>query len=366
VECELTNLQQNIIVAIGTITVALGCGTGFGAEFMFRARVNGEMLEGKPLDWSANHIQLLGRDGQLYEFNPKLAKEGKKTSPRFFGYSHSEMKTVLQKEFGKQYDVSATRHYLVVHPQGERDQWANRFEDLYKRFEHYFRVRGFQLTEPPYPLVAVVFRDEAQFRRHAAASETDIPPEWVGYYTPVSNRVFLFDVTSGAGGENWSHNASTIIHEATHQTAHNVGVHTRFTASPKWVKEGLATMFEARGVWNREYDNSQSDRINQYQLSAFRAYAATRRRPAALAELIASDDAFRSDMGGAYAEAWALSFYLSETQPRLYAAYIAKTADRPLFADYTAAERMADFQDIFGSEMKMFDTKFLRFMDEVK
>ena len=27
---------------------------------------------------------------------------------------------------------------------------------------------------------------------------------------------------------------------------------------------------------------------------------------------------------------------------------------------------MADFQDIFGSEMKMFETKFLRYMEEVQ
>jgi hypothetical protein len=273
---------------------------------------------------------------------------------------------VLQKEFGKQFDVSATRHYLVVHPKGERDQWANRFEDLYKRFEHYFRVRGFKLTEPPYPLVAVVFRDEAEYRRHAAASGTPVHPDSLGHYALASNRVSLFDVTSGAGGENWSENASTIIHEATHQTAHNVGVHDRFTAAPRWLVEGLATMFEARGVWNRQYDNSQSDRVNQYQLNAFRTYAAARRRPGALSELIASDDAFRSDIHGAYAEAWALSFYLCETQPRLYAAYLAKTANRPLFADYTPAERMADFQDIFGNEMKIFESKLLRYMDEVR
>jgi hypothetical protein len=337
-----------------------------GAEFMFRARVDGQMLEGKPLSWSANQMLLLGRDGQLHEFNPKLAKEGKKTSPRFFGYSQSEMKTALQKEFGKRFDVSTTRHYLVVHPQGERDQWANRFEDLYTRFEHYFRVRGFKLAEPLYPLVSVVFRDEAEYYRHAAAGGKPMQPNTLGHYDPTSNRVFLFDITSGAGGENWAENAATIIHEATHQTAHNVGVHKRFTASPRWLVEGLATMFEARGVWNRQYDNSQSDRINQGRLNDFRAYAASRRRPGAITELIASDDAFRSDIGGAYAEAWALSFYLSETQPRLYAAYLAKTADRPLFADYPAAERMADFQDIFGNEMKMFETKFLRYMEEVR
>jgi hypothetical protein len=176
----------------------------------------------------------------------------------------------------------------------------------------------------------------------------------------------LFDVTSGSGGGDWSENADTIIHEATHQTAYNVGIHKRFTAAPRWMVEGLATMFEARGVWNAQYDHTVSDRVNRGRLLDFRDYAATRRQPGAIAALLSTDDAFRSDTGGAYAEAWALSFYLCETQPRLYAAYLAKTANRPLFSDYLPAERIADFQDIFGSEMKMFEKKFLRFMEEVK
>src|SRR5687768_8816322 len=122
-----------VMLAVGlTLFAASDRSTASAAEFMFRARVNGEMLEGRLLNWSSDQMLLLGRDGRLHDFNPKLAKEGKKTSPRFFSYSQSEMKTVLQKEFGKSYDVSATRHYLVVHPAGERDQWANRFEDLYK------------------------------------------------------------------------------------------------------------------------------------------------------------------------------------------------------------------------------------------
>ena len=32
--------------------------------------------------------------------------------------------------------------------------------------------------------------------------------------------------------------------------------------------------------------------------------------------LLTTDEAFRSDPDGAYAEGWALSFYLSETQPK--------------------------------------------------
>jgi len=340
--------------------------SALAAEFMFRARVGGEMLEGQPLSWSAEQMLLLGRDGRLHEFNPKLAKEAKKTSPRFFGYLPSEMKTALQQEFDKRFDISTTRHYLVVHPRGQRDQWANRFEEMYNRFEHYFRVRGFSLSEPAYPLVAVVFRDEAEYFRHAAAGGTPMRPGTLGHYDPMSNRVFLFDVTASASGADWSENAATIIHEATHQTAYNVGVHKRFTTPPRWLVEGLATMFEARGVWNGQYDGSQSDRVNRDRLLGFRNYMATRRKPGSLAAFLSTDQAFRSDVDGAYAEAWALSFYLCETQPRLYAAYLQKTAERPLFSEYSAAERIADFQDSFGSEMKMFETKFLRFMDEVK
>jgi hypothetical protein len=82
--------------------------------------------------------------------------------------------------------------------------------------------------------------------------------------------------------------------------------------------------------------------------------------------LLTTDDAFRSDPDGAYAEGWALSFYLCETQPRLYAAYLEKTAERPPFSGYSASERMADFQSIFGGDLKLFEAKYLRYMhDEV-
>jgi hypothetical protein len=355
-----------VVTTLWAIWLTTAIQPASAAEFMFRARVDGRMLEGKPLHWSANEMLLLGRDGRLYEFNPKLAKDAKKTSPRFFGYQPSEMRTELQREFGKRFDVSATRHYLVVHPSGQRDQWANRFEELYNRFTHYFRVRGFKLVEPPYPLVAVVFRDKDEYFRHAAAAGQPKDPNTLGHYDGNTNRVFLFDVTTGNSGADWSVNAETIIHEATHQTAFNVGVHKRFIEMPRWVGEGLAMMFEARGVWNAQYDRTQADRVNRVRLADFRSYVATRRQPQAVATMLTSDQPFRSDAIGAYAEAWALSFYLSETQPRLYAEYLAKTAERPLFSKYAAAERMADFQDIFGSEMKMFDLKFLRFMEEVK
>lgn len=334
------------------------------AEFMMRTNVAGQTIEGEPLAWNDVQVLLMGRDGQLYDFDPTVATGSYKTAPRFYGYSSSEMKSLLRSEFDKRFDISTTQHYLIVHPAGERDQWAGRFEELYKRFTHYFRIRGFQTQEPPYPLVAIVFREKDEYYRHAAAGGTALQPNTLGHYEPRSNRVFLYDVTTDAPHVDWSTNASTIIHEATHQTAYNVGIHRRFTGAPRWLVEGLATMFEARGMWNSQYDRTQADRINVERLSEFRTYVATRRQAGALVQLLSSDRAFKSDPMGAYAEAWALSFYLSETRPRLYAKYLQKVADRPMFSDYSDAERMADFQDVFGNEMRMFEAKFLQFFDE--
>jgi hypothetical protein len=355
-----------LLVTLSLASIMAAPGLAVAAEFMFRARLESEMVEGKPLSWNSEQMLLLGRDGRLHDFNPKLAKEAVKTSPSFVPYSAAEMREMLQHEFDTRFEVSTTRHYLIVHPRGERDEWADRFENLYNSFGHYFRVRGFSLQEPQYPMVAVVFRDKAEYFRRAAASGTPMHPNTLGHYDSISNRVFLFDGTNGKSKADWSQNAVTIIHEATHQTAFNVGIHRRFAAEPRWLVEGLATMFEAAGVWNSRYDQTQADRINRPRLEAFRKYVTLRRQPGSLAMLITSDDAFRSDTDGAYAEAWALSFYLCETQPKLYTAYLEKTAQRPAFSEYSPSERVADFQGNFGSDLKMFDVKFLRYMQEVK
>jgi hypothetical protein len=75
---------------------------------------------------------------------------------------------------------------------------------------------------------------------------------------------------------------------------------------------------------------------------------------------------FRSDAAGAYAEAWALSLYLCETRPRQYVDYLDETASRPIFSQYSATERVADFQAAFGSDLKQLEANFLNWMAEIK
>lgn len=335
--------------------------TAPAAEFMFSAVVAGKPLEGRPLNWTDATMTLLARDGQLHEFATRQVKQAKKTAPSFRGYSSEEMRQRLYEELGSRFDFSSTNHYLVAHPRGERGEWADRFEDLYRSFVQYFRVRGFKPKEPTYPLVAVVFGNRSEYQRYVANSSSGAPSGALGHYEPRTNRVYLYDQSSAGGDNRWDETAATVIHEATHQTAYNVGVHTRFAIGPRWVSEGLATMFEARGVHDaRSYDRGDS-RLNRGRLYDFQRDVLPNQPLGPIETFISSDQSFDRMPILAYAEAWALTYFLSETRPSEYADYLAITADRPLFSDYPPAERVADFRRAFGEDLKMLDSHFLSF-----
>ena len=336
-------------------------------EQMLQLSLGGERLEGMPLAWDSKQVVLLGRDGQLWEFSPGDAKNFRKTSNRFRPYRTSELRGMLLGDLGRDYEVTGTAHYLVAHPRGMRNQWARRFEELYRSFVHYFSVRGFDLEEPRFPLLGIAYRNREEFQRHAARQGLGDSRGVLGYYSPKSNRILLYDVGAGSTDpEAWEVTAATIIHEATHQTAFNTGVHNRHTATPTWVAEGLATMFEARGVYRSSTFSRPSDRINRGRFEDFVENVLPRHSSHHLRDLIASDRSFGHRPSAAYATAWALTFYLTETQPDRYEAYLARSVDHPPFQPYTPAQRVADFTAVFGDDWAMLDAQLGRFFRRVK
>jgi hypothetical protein len=335
-------------------------------RYTLSLELNGTPIEGTPLFSSAREVQLLGRDGRLFVYAPEAARNSRQTAPKFHSYTAVEMRAQLTRELGQSFDISGTGHYLVAHPKGQRDVWAARFEDLYRSLVHYFSRRNVLVHDPEFPLVAIVWRNQQEFLRYAAQDGATVSNQVLGYYSPRSNRIALFDTSggNGTGGAAWQQNADTIIHEATHQTAYNTGLHQRFAATPRWLVEGLATMFEARGVWNSRDYQKQSDRYNLGRLEQFRKIESARLK-GALAELIAGDRVFERDVNRAYAQAWALTFYLVETQSHRYSEYLKLTARRPAFSDYPTAERMKDFASVFG-DLSLLEAHFLRYMDALK
>ena len=357
-----TQWMAPVAAAIGLLlSTAASLQADGPANFMMRTSVGGRIIEGQPLEWSDRQMLLLGRDGQLFEFAPQAAQNSKKMGPAFRGYTTGEVRSLLREEFDNRFETSTTQHFVVVHPRGEWSAWANRLESLYRSFTHYMQVRGFRVGKPQVPLVAVVFRTQNEYYRHAAAGGTPLMPGTLGHYDPKSNRIFLFD----AGSKDWSANAETIIHEATHQTAFNVGVHRRFAEQPRWLVEGLAMMFEARGVWDARSIYTQSDRLNRGRLDDFRYYL-PQRPEGAIVALIASDQLFRTSPGFAYAEAWTLSFFLCETRPQEYCRYLETVAVRRAFSEYPPKERLADFTRAFGNDLDLLDAQLRRFVAELQ
>ncbi len=330
---------------------------------MVAATIQGQNVEGIALGGVGRELHLLGRDGRLWQLDPDRTgrRPFQKLSTPFHPYSPSEFRAVLLRELGGNYEVSGTSHYLIAHPRGQSDRWAERFEDLYRSFVHYFSVRGCQPADPPFPLVGIVCKDRNDFVRRAA--DAGVASGGVmGYYNVESNRINLYDMGGKDDSPNWRRNAGVLIHEATHQMAFNTGIHSRYSRPPLWLAEGLAMLFEAPGVCD-SYNHAQpADRVNRDRLSAFRKFLAPHHRPEWLASLVASDDFFHQNTAAAYAESWALSFFLIETQPSQYIQYLRRTASREPFQESDSARRTADFTAIFGADWRMLESRFLRFM----
>ncbi len=352
-----------VLLAVMLVSRESACAEG-PAKFMMATQVDGKKLEGQPLVWDQRQMFMLGRDGALYDFVPREAENSRKIGRGFRGYSIGEMRQRVRKEYDRSFEISTTKHFVVVHPRGEWSAWSVRLESLYRSFVHYMNVRGFNLQSPKVPLVAIVFRNQSEYYRYAAANGSKLQPGTLGHYDPQSNRIFLFDANSGRSGGNWSNNAETIIHEATHQTAYNVGVHRRFAEQPRWLVEGLAMMFEARGVWDARSIYTRKDRINRGRLHDFLRGQGT---PSSgrIRQLIATDQLFRIDARAAYAEAWTLSFFLSETRPMQYSSYLARVASRKQFSTYSARARLADFAKVFGGDLEMLEVQLQRFVKEL-
>jgi hypothetical protein len=353
------------------VAAALACAsTSAGAvlpnPMTMEALIHGQRVEGAPLTWSDAKVYLLTRNGGMAEFTPNEAQDYHKTSETFTPYPPNLLRGMLQQEFGPKFEVTGTGHFLVVHPKGQ-SQWADRFEEMYRSCVMYFTVRGFRLSDPQFPLVAVVFPTQDEFRHYAAKGAAPASAGLLGFYSPYTNRVALFDVGGGrTNNAGWQQNFATVLHEASHQTAFNTGIHSRWSPPPRWVAEGLGTMFEARGVADSRTYTSQQDRINQGRLADFKTLLLSKHKPQDLVDMISSDRQFDSNPISAYAQAWAFTFFLVEQMPREYARYLEKTASREAFTLYPSAQRLKDFTDVFGDNLALLDAHFLRFMSELK
>ncbi|MCC9600015.1 DUF1570 domain-containing protein [Stieleria sp. JC731] len=303
-------------------------------------------------------VMLQSDDGRIWTVQPDQIIERSSNNEKFKPISTNEMVKRLQDELPPGFTIYRTAHYLIAHNSNETyvKQVGLLFEQLYKGFYAYWRNQRWRLPEPEFPLVALVFADHQDFLKHASVEVGDTANVVIGYYHLSSNRMTTFNVP------NLNRNVSTIIHEATHQLAYNCGLQTRFADNPMWVSEGLALFFEAP-----DYKSASkwrgAGRVNQVNLQRWKDYARSRKNDS-LVSLISSDDRFRAadSATDAYAECWALTYYLLKTHREEYVEYLKQLSSGKPMRQSSARDRIEMFEEAFGDSVANIDEDFLMYM----
>ncbi|WP_460166244.1 DUF1570 domain-containing protein [Thermostilla marina] len=322
---------------------------------------------------------LLGRDGRLWTIMPGDVLAHDEDLRPFEGVSKDEMARILLAELPQGFQVVQTAHYVIAY-ETSRDYalWCGGlFERLFTAFNNYFSRRGFELREPIVPLAAIVYGSRESFIRNNRDEVGDGVTGILGFYNLETNRMKLFDLSGGAARGNAAQinrylnrpemlaNLATVIHEATHQIAYNSGLNCRWTDTPLWLSEGIAVYFETPDVRSTR-GWSTSDVINRPRYEQMRQYLP--RRPAvSLRTLIADDARFRDvdQAADAYAETWALTYFLLHRKPKEYVAYLRRLQEKkPLIWD-DADTRIADFEACFG-DLQQLDKEFLRYFSQLR
>lgn len=337
---------------------------------------DGKTFYGKPLATDGKQLAVVRWDGRLTKF-PANDESAKVSVYRkgFQPYSTVELKSRLQKHFGKRYDISTTDHFVVIHPNnggnGEK-YWAQPFEQFYIRLRNYFNAHGFKTSAPEFPMVAIVLRSRSEFDRKLDA-EAEYSKNVVGYYSRVTNRITTFDPTRASlkvqrenPEHNWLLSSSTIIHETAHQVAFNCGIHNRFSTVPKWTSEGLAMLCETPGIYDYKNFPGISSRVNRMRLKSLRKLTEAGKTKGKLLDLIENDRMFETAPEMAYAISWGISFYLNEKRQREYMSYLKRDAKRGSFREHNHLDRVGFFIDHFGKDIDALESQMNIFIGSLK
>ncbi len=331
-------------------------------------------------------VLLESADGAQHTIEGKSILTRQKTTTPFKPLTPDELGEELLTKMPPGFRVHTTPHYVVCYSTSrEYAEWVSSlFERLYKAFTSYWKRQGLEVREPEFPLVVIAFADRGSYETASQGVLGDAIRNIVGYYNLKTNQVNMYDLT---GAESLRDNSNrrgsqreitqmlsqraavplvaTIVHEATHQIAFNCGLQTRLSDVPLWQCEGMAVYFEAPDLSSSRGWRGIG-RVNYPRLATFRRNLPNWRRDS-LVTLVADNQRFRdpSTAIAAYADAWALNYYLIKYRSKEYAAYLTMLSEKSPLAEDDAETRLAEFKQHFG-DLRTLEREFLKQMSRVQ
>lgn len=169
-------------------------------------------------------------------------------------------------------------------------------------------------------------------------------------------------------------NCTVVQHEIAHQVLFNAGLHQRKASNPRWLVEGLATLFETPPT----LQGSGIAVINPLRLKDFRDAVADGRNPATLGadhylhavatgrlvspqQLILQPELLNThgDNGANnYAVTWALTYYLLRTKRTDFSVYLQELSHRQPGMTVSPAQELELFEKHFGPLDEVFSRRF--------
>ncbi|MDO4571397.1 MAG: DUF1570 domain-containing protein [Planctomycetia bacterium] len=326
------------------------------------------------------------RTGEMHSITPDMVVRSLRDARPFEPMTPDEVAKEYMEQLPGEFKLHKTAHYTILYSTSEEyARWAGiLMERLYDTFESFWKKLGVDLAEPEFPLVIVIFANMREYHDFADDEMGGIGTDVIGYYNFMTNRVVCYDLS---GSETYAPDraskpfrsviseilsrpqakkqVATIIHEAVHQLAYNRGIAVRGGDTPLWFNEGIALYFESPNFSN-DYGWRGIGRVNPFRLPAFHDFL-TRREPGELKIFLTDDSLFTQaeTVGDAYAEAWALTWFLIRSRPKEYAEYMRTLAKKkPLVGD-SPEDRLADFEAAFGPVLDL-DRTFTQRMKKVK
>ncbi|MFO0956948.1 MAG: DUF1570 domain-containing protein [Isosphaeraceae bacterium] len=262
-----------------------------------------------------------------------------------------------------------TAHYVVLSSgsEGYAEGTARLLESLYQGLADLLRRQGLPIHEAEIPLVAIIDRDEGDFRSRQA-----LRPEVQAYYDPLTNRIALYEDSErhARSPEMTAMNRPRIVaHEGTHQILQNIGVQPRLASWPAWLSEGLAeycapTATNPDGTWKgcgtinplhmatlRDLDDPLARWLPKGALPGSSLPPPNGRT--SIETLLTRAELAPTD----YAVAWSLTYYLAQKRPREFKSFLARmVCSRPLDSS-TPRDRLSEFREAFGPDLARLDQK---------
>jgi hypothetical protein len=277
----------------------------------------GEIVVARTQVRIGEHRIVLLPDGQLVARKPQETRPSERPFERI---SKEQLLERLKAEFPK-FTVKQGKSYVFVYTSSEEFALGTTkiLESMYPGVKKWAEQQKLSVHDPATPLVAIMFRTEADFQRYRR-----MPEGVVAYYDTLSNRIVMFEQSDRFGDRRdlaIQQAISTIAHEGTHQILHNIGVQRRLSLWPMWFSEGLAEFLAPTEV-NKRLQWKGAAQVNDLRMFELEQYVKSRSTEEPNGDTVKKTVLAARLTSTGYASAWSLTHFLATKKKAEFNKYL--------------------------------------------